>query len=108
MFLPSSRAFPMHPWICAKEHWTLPVLCSIWPVRLGADVRLLNGALARLAKLVGAPRAPAAGVELHVRLGDSVDRGQPLLTVHSQTPGELEYALDFQSRCPELIAVDHA
>jgi thymidine phosphorylase len=64
--------------------------------------------LARLAKLAGAPRAPAAGVELHVRLGDSVDRGQPLMTVHAQTPGELDYALDFQTRHPGLVTVDHA
>lgn len=67
-----------------------------------------NRALARLAKLAGAPRSPAAGVDLHVRLGERVSRGQPLLTVHSQTPGELEYAMDFQARRPGLIAVEPA
>jgi thymidine phosphorylase len=67
-----------------------------------------NRALARLAKLAGAPRAPVAGVDLHVRLGDSVGRGQPLLTLHSQTPGELDYALDYHARHPGLISVDRA
>jgi thymidine phosphorylase len=64
-----------------------------------------NRALARLAKLAGAPRAPAAGVDLHVRLGERVYCGQPLLTVHSQTAGELQYALDFQTHRPGIITL---
>lgn len=67
-----------------------------------------NRALARLAKLAGAPRDPAAGIDLHVRLGERVSRGQPLLTVHAQTPGELEYALDFQARRPGIVTVEPA
>ncbi|WP_292072242.1 hypothetical protein [Brevundimonas sp. UBA7534] len=30
-----------------------------------------------------------------VRLGDEIDRGQPLLTVHAETRGEMAYALDY-------------
>jgi thymidine phosphorylase len=57
-----------------------------------------NRRLARLAKLAGAPIDKAAGLELHVRVGDRVERGQPLFTVHAQTRGELTYALDFLDR----------
>lgn len=54
-----------------------------------------NRRLSRIAKLAGAPQAPAAGLELHHRLGEAVARGEPLYTVHAQTPGELSYALDY-------------
>lgn len=67
-----------------------------------------NRALARLAKLAGAPHDAVAGIDLHVRLGERVSRGQPLLTVHSQTPGELEYALDFHARRRGLLTVEPA
>lgn len=55
------------------------------------DSRLLS----RLAKLAGAPASPAAGLSLHVRLGDRIERGQPLITVHAEAPGELAYALQY-------------
>jgi thymidine phosphorylase len=51
--------------------------------------------LAKVAKLAGAPKSPAAGVDLHIRLGDAVDAGQPLFTVHAQSRGELAYALHY-------------
>ena len=54
-----------------------------------------NRSLARVAKLAGAPGAPAAGVELHVHLDDAVDVGQPLYTIHAETRGELDYAREF-------------
>ena len=48
--------------------------------------------LARVAKLAGAPGAPTAGLDLHVKLGDNVQRGMPLFTLHAEAPGELAYA----------------
>jgi len=54
-----------------------------------------NRRLARLAKLAGAPTDKAAGVEMHVRVGDKVAHGAPLCTLHADTPGELAYALNF-------------
>lgn len=54
-----------------------------------------NRRLARLAKLAGAPLSPAAGLRLHVRLGDYVTQGAPLLTLFSDTEGEREYALEY-------------
>ncbi|MES4833824.1 thymidine phosphorylase, partial [Streptomyces anthocyanicus] len=35
----------------------------------------------------------AAGVELHAKPGDTVTEGQPLLTLHTDTPDRFEYAL---------------
>lgn len=57
-----------------------------------------NRRLARLAKLAGAPLDKAAGLDLHVRIGDLVGRGEPLFTLHAQARGELSYALDYLQR----------
>ena len=54
-----------------------------------------NRRLARVAKLAGAPDAKAAGVELHVRVNDVIESGQPLYTIHAEAPGELAYALEY-------------
>ncbi len=66
-----------------------------------------NRRLARLAKLAGAPNSPAAGVELHVNLGDAVEAGQKLITLHGESIGELEYALDYYKSNSDLIE-EHA
>ncbi len=60
----------------------------------GRIVAVGNRRLARLAKLAGAPRAPAAGIDLHVACWERVEKGSPLFTLHAQTPGELQYVLN--------------
>lgn len=72
----------------------------------GRLVAINNRTLARLAKLAGAPDDKAAGVELHVRLGDEISAGQPLLTVHAEAAGELAYALDFANNHPDLTVIE--
>ena len=62
-----------------------------------------NRVLSRAAKLAGAPKAPAAGVDVHVRLGDIVRAGQPLFTLHAQAPGELAYALQYVASRPAIF-----
>jgi thymidine phosphorylase len=74
--------------------------------RSGCVVQMNNRTLARLAKLAGAPDAKAAGILLHVALGDEVVAGQPLLTVHGEAPGELAYALDYAASNPDFISVE--
>lgn len=64
--------------------------------------------LAKAAKLAGAPADKCAGIELQVRLGERVDRGQALFTMHADTPGELQYALDFLRAHPETLRVEEA
>ena len=67
-----------------------------------------NRRLARLAKLAGAPSDKAAGLDLHVRIGDHVERGQPLFTVHAQAPGELAYALEYLARQTGIVLLEPA
>jgi len=64
-----------------------------------------NRRLATAAKLAGAPQSPAAGLALHVRLGERVAKGQPLFTLHAHTPGELAYAAVYVADHPGLVAV---
>ena len=61
--------------------------------------------LARAAKLAGAPADPAAGIDLHVRLGDTVAAGQPLFTLHAESPGELAYAQAYLATHPDIFVV---
>jgi thymidine phosphorylase len=68
--------------------------------RAGLILDVDNRKIAKLAKLAGAPESKAAGVELHVRLGDFVADGQPLCTVHADARGELAYALDYAAANP--------
>lgn len=64
-----------------------------------------NRKLARLAKLAGAPDDKCAGIEMHVRIGDTVSRGMPLCTVHAEAAGELAYALTYADANPDLCCL---
>lgn len=74
--------------------------------RSGRITRIDNRRLARVAKLAGAPKSPAAGLVLHTPLGTTVEPGQPLFTVHAEAPGELEYALSYACTGPEIVVVE--
>ncbi len=74
--------------------------------RHGAVGTIDNRKIARLAKLAGAPEDKAAGVELHVKAGDTVVRGQPLCTVHAESPGELAYALNYAEANPDIFQIE--
>ncbi|HET7469775.1 MAG TPA: thymidine phosphorylase family protein [Gemmatimonadales bacterium] len=76
------------------------------PSRTDGRVTVIdNRRLARVAKLAGAPHDPAAGLELAVRLGDLVRRGDPLFTVHASALGELEYGLAYATSTPDIVTV---
>ena len=62
--------------------------------RAGRIIEVSNRRLARLAKLAGAPRARASGIDLHVSCWSRVEAGSPLFTLHAESPGELQYAMD--------------
>ncbi|TRD11618.1 thymidine phosphorylase family protein [Erythrobacter insulae] len=76
------------------------VLCA---GRTGRIKGIDNRRIARLAKLAGAPLSPAAGLEIHVNLGDAVSAGQPLITLHGESVGELEYAVDYYLENKDMI-----
>ncbi|ACG80085.1 thymidine phosphorylase (plasmid) [Phenylobacterium zucineum HLK1] len=82
--------------------YTRPLTAS----RGGRIVHINNRKIARLAKLAGAPDVKAAGVRLMARLGDEVASGQPWVMIHADSPGELEYALDYANRNPDLMEVE--
>ncbi|MFW1410965.1 thymidine phosphorylase, partial [Vibrio parahaemolyticus] len=62
--------------------------------------------IARVAKLAGAPRAASAGIELHVRVGQALEKGASLYTVHAEAPGELEYALNYAARHGDIVRLE--
>lgn len=66
---------------------------------------LNNRKLAKLAKLSGAPDSKAAGLEMHVKLGSIVQRGEPLCTVHAESQGALDYALAFAAADGDIIEI---
>jgi thymidine phosphorylase len=77
----------------------------IFAERPGRVHAIDNRRIARLAKLAGAPDDKAAGVDLHVTLGDQVTSGQPLCTVHADSPGELAYAFDYAAANRDIIVI---
>lgn len=72
----------------------------------GRVTHVNNRTLARLAKLAGAPDAKAAGLELHCRLGDEIQVGEPLVTVHAEAAGELAYALEFAAANTDYVSLE--
>jgi thymidine phosphorylase len=74
--------------------------------KTGKVLQIDTRRIAILAKLAGAPQFKAAGIDLHVKLHDVVEKGQPLFTVHTQSPGELNYALSYLHEGNELIRME--
>lgn len=62
-----------------------------------------NRRLAKVAKLAGAPEDKAAGVDLHVRVGDVVKESNALYTLHTESAGELAYAIEYVAANPGII-----
>ena len=86
-----------------------PVALNQHPVRApeaGVIGMINNRILSRLASLAGAPNAPAAGIDLHVKVDDIDDKGQVLMTLHAEASGELAYALDFYKAHPEIFHIE--
>jgi thymidine phosphorylase len=78
---------------------------TLTAVQAGTVSNIDNRQLSKLAKLAGAPRDPAAGVELHAHLGEQIEKGAPLITVHAETKGELQYALNYDALHPGIIEI---
>lgn len=73
--------------------------------RSGIVTHFNNRCLAQLARLAGAPNSKVAGVDVLVRLGDRVEKGQPLFRLHANAKGEMDYALDFLSQHSDCCQV---
>jgi thymidine phosphorylase len=108
--LDDGRAWRKFQAICAaqggmREPTRAPHTRPVAAPRSGRVVLIDNRRLARAAKLAGAPSDPAAGLEIHARLGATVARGEPLFTLHAESPGELAYALAFVAAHPNIVTV---
>jgi len=73
--------------------------------RTGIVDRIDNRRLSKVAKLAGAPDDKAAGLEIHVRIGGRVAEGEPVYTIHAQSPGELNYALGFAQANRDIVGI---
>jgi thymidine phosphorylase len=71
----------------------------------GHVVAIDNRRLARIAKLAGAPAAPAAGLEYLAPLGTMVEARQPLFVLHAASSGELTYARSYAEAGPFPITL---
>ena len=108
--LTSGRANARFEAICRAQGWqNEPRYArhqrSVSATRDGRVAQIDNRRLAKAAKLAGAPEDIASGIDLHVRLGDAVKQGDPLFTLHTESPGELAYALDYIFENPEFVEV---
>ena len=108
--LASGRAWRKFQAICEaqggmREPTSAPHTHPILARSSGRVAAFDNRRLAKAAKLAGAPHDPAAGIVVHVRLGDRVEFGQPLFTLHAESPGELAYALSYLEGIGDIVAV---
>jgi thymidine phosphorylase len=87
-----------------RAPYTHPVIAS----HPGRIVSIDNRRLARIAKLAGAPTDPAAGVEMRTTVDSEVAGDEPLLVIHAQSRGELEYALEYVRSQPDIIRVERS
>lgn len=77
-----------------------------WVASLSGHVAAIdNRRIARIAKLAGAPTSKAAGVKMHLRVGDPIVAGEPLFSIYAETPGELDYALAYADAGPEAVEI---
>lgn len=67
------------------------VVNAPWP---GYVVGMNNPSLVSLARLAGAPQDHGAGIQLHAKTGERVDRGQPIFTIHADRPWRLKLAVE--------------
>ena len=109
--LSSGRAWDKFQAICEAQGGmrTPPrrraIAMSWWPTAPACIDRIDNRRLSKVAKLAGAPDDPAAGVEIHVRIGDRIVEGEPTYTIHSEAPGELAYALNYALANLDIVGI---
>lgn len=108
LILDSGRALKKFLAICEtqggfREPPTAPIRHIVKANQRGWIESIDNRRLARVAKLAGAPISKTAGVDIHVRVGNRVDPGMDLLTVHAEAPGELAYTLDYLTSHPVFL-----
>lgn len=108
--LDSGRAWEKFQSICEaqggmREPPTSSQCHEVTADRRGIVASVDNRLLARTAKLAGAPADKAAGLEFLTPPGTEIDVDQPLFRLHADSPGELQYALEFVNAHPNIIRI---
>jgi len=75
---------------------------KLYAERDGIVVWINNKLIANTARLAGAPKDKGAGILLHAKLGDTVRKGDPLLTVYSEYSTKLQAAEKFLEENPPI------
>jgi thymidine phosphorylase len=83
----------------SRARYTLPIPAP----RSGRVVEIDNRRLSRIAKLAGAPAASTAGVDFHAPIGALLQTGEPMFTLHAESPGQLEYARAYVEAGPPAV-----
>jgi thymidine phosphorylase len=109
--LDDGRAWRKFQAICEAQGGMLeppraPFTHEIAADRAGRIAGIDNRRLARIAKLSGAPKARASGLELHAPIGSRVEKGQSLFTIHAEARGELDYALDYVEGQSDIVRIE--
>ena len=86
-----------------REPGTAPIRHAVKAHQKGWIEAIDNRRLSRVAKLAGAPISKTAGVDVHVRVGDHVEPGMSILTIHAEAPGEMAYAMDYLTSHPVFL-----
>ncbi|WP_417224634.1 thymidine phosphorylase family protein [Amphritea sp.] len=89
-----------------KQPGEAPYLFKLMADKQGIVSQVDNRRLAQVAKLAGAPVDLTAGLEIHVKVGQQVHIHDPLLTIHAESSGELNYAVEYLESHPDIIRLN--
>ncbi len=70
----------------ARLHFDVPASAA------GVVTAIDNLQIARIARLAGAPMDKSAGIDLHKKLGDEVEQGEALYSIHAEFHADFEFA----------------
>lgn len=110
-FLNDGRAWKKFQAICNaqggfREPQSAAYTHSICSSVRGRVSNINNRQIAHLAKLAGAPHDKAAGVVLHTPLESSVEKNEPLFTIHAESQGVMRYAMSLLDQIPAIVEVE--
>ncbi len=83
-----------------------PYQQAVCSKKAGVVIAIHNHHLARIAKFAGAPKSKSAGIELLTSIGRKIEIGQPMYIIYSDSPGELNYTLDYINQGHTIIHIE--
>ncbi|SNZ01397.1 thymidine phosphorylase family protein [Flagellimonas pacifica] len=109
--LESGQAYKKFEAICTAQGrfsktFVAPYQFEMHAPKCGTIRKINNRKIAKLAKLSGAPQSSTAGILMNARLGEEIEKGQLLYTLHAESNGELNYALEYYENHDDIIVID--